>query len=73
MNRCKVMLFLSGLFFGGAIDHLILAGMGSKYTPYGVRSGRSGNLLLAIVDGSLAILLYLLHDRLENQHKFRLM
>ena len=69
LNRCKLMLFLSGLFFGGAIDHLILAGKGSKYTLYGIRSGRSGNWLLAIVDGGLAILFYLLQNRLEHLHK----
>jgi hypothetical protein len=29
----KLALFLSGLFFGGAIDRVILARMGCEFTP----------------------------------------
>ncbi len=36
-------LFASGLFAGGAIDHVILAVMHSPMTPYGVRWGVGGN------------------------------
>lgn len=61
MNWQKTALFLSGLFFGGAIDHAILALKGSETTPYGVRSGIIGNWALAGVDLSLAAILYVLH------------
>lgn len=60
-------LFLSGLFFGGAIDHAILAVKGSETTPYGVRSGIMGNWALAGVDLSLAVILYVLHRWLANK------
>jgi hypothetical protein len=43
MNWRKVSLFLSGLFLGGAIDHVILALMKSPLTPYGVNVGVTGN------------------------------
>jgi len=66
MNGSKLALFLSGLFFGGAIDHVILAVMGSDITPYGVRSGRGGNWALAGLDLGLTVLLYFAHRRLEK-------
>lgn len=47
-------LFLSGLFSGGAIDHLILALRRSQFTPYGLRSGVGGNWVLAAFDGGPA-------------------
>ena len=67
MHWTKIALFLSGLFFGGAIDHAILASMGSGVTPYGMHSGVAGNLGLAAVDSVLAVLLYLTHRRLERR------
>jgi hypothetical protein len=66
MNWQKTALFLSGLFFGGAIDHMILAVMGSNVTPYGLHSGIWGNWALASLDMSLTVLLYLIHRRLEK-------
>lgn len=66
MNRSKLALFISGLFFGGAINHRILAMMGSDLTPHGVHAGRWGNGALAVLDLALTALLYLLHHRLEN-------
>ena len=65
MIRSKLALFLSGLFFGGAIDHIILARMGSEMTPYGLRVGVRGNWGLAVLDGGLAALLYAIHARLD--------
>lgn len=67
MNWQKTALFLSGLFFGGAIDHAILAVKGSETTPYGVRSGIIGNWALAGVDLSLAIILYVLDRWLAKE------
>ncbi len=66
MNGSKLALFVSGLFFGGAIDHVILAVMGSDITPYGVRSGIGGNWALAGLDIGLTVLLYFAHRRLEK-------
>jgi hypothetical protein len=65
MKCGKVALFLSGLFFGGALDHVILALKRSELTPYGIRSGVRGNWGLAALDGALAAVLYLLHHHLD--------
>lgn len=65
-NWPKLALFLSGLFFGGAVDHIILAEARSALTPYGVAVGIGGNWLLAALDGALAALLYWLHRRLDH-------
>lgn len=65
MNSVKISLFLSGLFFGGAVDHLILALMNSPLTPYGLKLGVIGNWGLAALDLVLAALLYALHHSLE--------
>ncbi len=65
MNWRKISLFLSGLFFGGAIDHVILALMNSPFTPYGLQLGVIGNWGLAVLDTVLAALLYALHHSLE--------
>jgi len=63
----KIALFLSGLFFGGAIDHLILALTGSEYTPYGVHSGVRGNWVFGLLDGGVALFFSSLHHYLERQ------
>ena len=67
MNWQKTALFLSGLYFGGAIDHVILALKGSETTPYGVHSGIIGNWAFAGVDLSLAAVLYVLHRWLAKE------
>jgi len=36
-------LFCSGVFFGGAVDHSILALKGADRTPYGLKSSVAGN------------------------------
>ncbi len=66
MVGSKLALFLSGLFFGGAIDPVIRASMGPEFTPYGIRSGVRGNWGLAILDGGLAVLLYMAHRRRDQ-------
>ena len=65
----KISLFLSGLFIGGAIDHVILALMNSPLTPYGLKLGVFGNWGLAALDLVLAIVLYALHHSLESSKK----
>ena len=66
MNLSKFALFLSGLFFGGAIDHAILGGLGREVTPYGLESGVAGNWLLAGLDLVLAAGLYAVHRSREQ-------
>ena len=46
MKWSKLALFAAGLFFGVAIDHVILALMNSPLTPYVVRWGVAGNWIL---------------------------
>lgn len=58
-------MFMSGLFFGGALDHVILALKRSELTPYGIRAGVRGNWGLAALDGMLTVILYLLSRRLD--------
>lgn len=60
----KAAVFCSGLFFGGAIDHAILALKGAERTRYGVRVGVAGNWLLGALDAVLALAAYGLHRRL---------
>lgn len=67
----KTALFLSGLFFGGAIDHVILAVLGRELTPYGVRSGVVGNWMLGGFDLMLAAGLYRIHNRTGAESKCR--
>jgi len=67
LDWAKLALFLAGLFFGGAIDYLILALRRSEFTPYGLRSGVGGNWILAAIDGSLAAFCFLLYRRLDRQ------
>jgi hypothetical protein len=59
----KALIFLSGLFFGGAVDHTILALRRFDRTPYGVKIGIGGNWLLAALDAALAAAAYALHRR----------
>jgi hypothetical protein len=67
MNWSKLALFVAGIFFGGAIDHLILAAVGSETTPYGVRSGVAGNWALAGLDLAMTGVLYLGHRWLARR------
>jgi hypothetical protein len=62
----KLFLFTSGIFFGGAVDHVILALKRSEHTPYGVRSGVAGNWWLAALDTAIAATGYVLHRRLSG-------
>lgn len=63
MDRSKLALFASGVFFGGALDHAILGSLGRNVTPYGVRTGVAGNWLLGALDLMLAYGLYRLHSK----------
>jgi hypothetical protein len=63
----KAALFISGLFFGGVIDHVILGIQGSPLTPYGLRLGAGGNWVLAALDLAVAGMLYVVSKRFEGQ------
>ena len=59
----KLALFLSGLFFGGALDHILFIVFDSPTSHYGLQIGTAGQLGFATLDVSLAVLLYVLHGR----------
>ncbi len=61
MGWSNVSLFLSGLFFGGMVDHLFLALRKSTVTPYGYRWGVKGNWVLASLDAMLTVLFYVFY------------
>ena len=63
MGRSDALVFLAGLFSGGAIDHVILAVLGQSVTPYGVSVGVAGNWGLAALDGAFTVTL----DRTATQ------
>lgn len=66
MSLSKAALFASGIFFGGAVDHAVLAAMRRDVTPYGVKSGVAGNWLFAAGDLVMAGVLYHLHTTHES-------
>ena len=66
VSLSKTALFASGVFFGGAIDHAILAAMRKDRTPYGIKSSVAGNWLFAAADLALAAALYHLHTTEES-------
>ncbi len=53
----KLALLATGVFLGGAIDHAILALSSRSETPYGIRVGVRGNVLLGAIDLLAALLL----------------
>jgi hypothetical protein len=61
MRGSKLAVFSSGVFFGGAADHAILAMMRRSITPYGVKAGVRGNWLFAGSDLVAAAVLYGVH------------
>jgi len=66
------LLFLSGLFFGGALDHAILAAKRSSRTPYGMEVGVAGNWAFAGLDLALAVTMTAraLHRRKQSNRLF---
>jgi hypothetical protein len=59
----KLALFLSGLFFGGGLDHLLFIALDSPTSHYGLQLGIRGQLGFAALDLGLAALLYILNGR----------
>jgi hypothetical protein len=66
VSLSQTALFASGIFFGGAVDHAILAAMRRDVTPYGVKAGVAGNWMLAATDPVVAGLLYRLYAREQS-------
>ena len=67
MVFAKASLFLSGVFFGGALDHVLLALRGEAETHYGLQAGVAGNWAFAVFDLAVTTGLYLLHRQLERR------
>jgi hypothetical protein len=66
-SMATLALFLSGLFAGGVLDHGLLALQGSQVTSYNIHVGVMGNWAFALMDGTIAFLLFLLFRRLRIQ------
>jgi hypothetical protein len=66
----KAAVFLAGVFFGGAIDHVILAAARRTETPYGLRSGVAGNWALAALDVALSAICWWAHRAFERRAAF---
>jgi hypothetical protein len=49
----KLALFLSGLFFGGGLDHLLFIALDSLTSHYGLQLGVPGQLGFAALDLAL--------------------
>jgi hypothetical protein len=60
------LLFWSGVFFGGALDHAFLALKRADRTPYGFRLGRAGNCAFAFCDAAVAAVLYAAHRQAKR-------
>ncbi|HYU78469.1 MAG TPA: hypothetical protein VEK56_05765 [Vicinamibacterales bacterium] len=67
MAISNLALFASGIFFGGAVDHAILAAMRRGVTPYGVKAGVAGNWMFAAADLLAAAVLYRVHATRETR------
>ena len=52
-----VSLFTAGIFFGGALDHILFAAQGSGTSHYGYEIGIHGNWLMSLFDTSITALL----------------
>jgi hypothetical protein len=61
LRRPRLALFLSGLFFGGALDHLVFVALKSPTSHYGLRLEPSGQLAFATLDMTIAAVLYRFH------------
>jgi hypothetical protein len=60
-------LFASGLFFGGAVDHVVLLVLNSPQSAWGFRVGIGGNAALAALDFTLAGALFAFYWRLGRR------
>lgn len=74
MNRPSVAmlaLFLSGLFGGGVLDHGLLALQGSEVTSYNIHVGVAGTWAFMLMDGAIALGLFLLHRQWIKETSWR--
>jgi hypothetical protein len=64
INRiASSLLFCAGVFFGGAVDHAILALKRGERTRYGFKAGVAGNWAFAALDAAVAAALYTAYRR----------
>lgn len=63
----QLAIFLGGVFFGGAVDHVILALIGRGETPYGIHVGVSGNWAMAALDFFLTLGCWVAHRHFEHR------
>jgi hypothetical protein len=64
-------LFCSGIFFGGAVDHAVLALRRENRTPYGVNAGVAANWAFAVLDVAVATAFYAAHRRAASVYARR--
>lgn len=66
VTRARVALFVSGVFFGGGLDHLIYIAAGSSRSHYGLEVTPLQQAAFAVLDMTLAAALVWLHVRWER-------
>jgi hypothetical protein len=64
-----VFLFIAGVFFGGAMDHILFAARGSGTSHYGYEIGVKGNWLMSLFDLAITALLIWLALRKTKANK----
>jgi hypothetical protein len=64
-----VALFIAGVFFGGALDHILFAAKGSGTSHYGYEIGVNGNWLMSLLDTSITAILIWLAFRKTKSYK----
>lgn len=67
MTKGMLAVFLGGVFFGGAMDHVILALAGRADTPYGIEVGVAGNWALAGLDAAAVFGCWIVYRRFERR------
>ncbi len=68
-STAHLALFLSGLFAGGVLDHGLLALQGSEVTSYNIHVGVLGNWGFAAMDGTIALILFVLFRRWHRENQ----
>ena len=70
LNKWQLIaLFIAGVFFGGALDHIIFAINGSETSHYGYKVGVNGNWLMSLLDLTItAILLWFSFRKTEKSY-----
>jgi hypothetical protein len=67
MTKGTLAVFLGGFFFGGAMDHVILALAGRADTPYGIHAGVAGNWVMAALDLAATLGCWIAYRRFDRR------